>query len=72
MKNLLDQLKPEIIAVLETEKKQFPYLVANIENELKANYSWLNLSINNAQHLCTFNNTNLGIIELSNLFLKNE
>jgi hypothetical protein len=72
MRNLLEQLKPEIIEVLETEKKQFPYLVANIENELKTNYSWLNLSINNAQHLCTFNNTNLGICEIASLFLKNE
>ena len=72
MKNLLDQLKPEIIAVLETEKKQFPYLVANIENELKANYSWLNLSINNAQHLCGFNNKNLGICEIASLFKKDE
>jgi len=69
MKTLFEQLKPEFLEKLNEEAVLYPSVTARTITELKENISWLNLTVNTAQNLCTLDkNKNLGIIELSNLF----
>jgi hypothetical protein len=72
MKNLYELLKPEIKEVLETEKNLYPFLISGIKKELNENFFWIYLTVNTANHLCNFNKKIFDIIELSNLFLKDE
>ena len=71
MKTLFEELKPEFLEKLEQEAVLYPSVTERTITELKDNFSWLNLTVNTAQNLCSLdNNKNLSIIDLSNLFNK--
>jgi hypothetical protein len=70
MKTLFETLKPEFLEKLQQEALLYPCLTEKTILELKGNISWLNLTVNTAVNLCRFNDKNLGVIELSNLFNK--
>jgi hypothetical protein len=70
MKTLFEELKPEFLEKLEQEAVLYPTVTERAITELKENISWLNLSVNTAQNLCSLDNKNLSIIDLSNLFNK--
>jgi hypothetical protein len=70
MKTLFEELKPEFLEKLEQEAVLYPTVTERTITELKENISWLNLSVNTAQNLCSLDNKNLSIIDLSNLFNK--
>jgi hypothetical protein len=71
MKTLFEELKPEFLEKLEQEAVLYPTVTDRTITELKDNVSWLHLTVNTAQNLCSLdNNKNLSIIDLSNLFNK--
>ena len=71
MKTLFEELKPEFLEKLEQEAVLYPTVTERTIKELKENFSWLLLTVNTAQNLCSLdNNKNLSIIDLSNLFNK--
>jgi hypothetical protein len=70
MKTLFETLKPELLEKLQQESLLYPCLTEKTILELKGNISWLNLTVNTAVNLCRFEDKNLGILELSNLFNK--
>jgi hypothetical protein len=71
MKTLFENLKPEFLEKLEQEAVLYPSVTERTITELKENISWLNLTVNTAQNLCMLNDKNLSIIDLANLFDKN-
>ena len=72
MKNLLERLKPEYLELLNEDAKLYPYLIQGIKRDLKENVSFTDLSVGSALQLCTVCKIIMGIIELNNLFEKNE
>ena len=72
MKNLLERLKPEYLELLKEDAIKYPYLVQGIKRDLKDNISFTLLSVGSALQLCTVCKIIMGIIELNNLFEKNE
>jgi hypothetical protein len=71
MKTLFEELKPEFLEKLKQEAVLYPTVTERTIAELKDNFSWLRLTVNTAQNLCSLdNNKNLSIIDLSNLFNK--
>ena len=68
MKTLFEELKPGFLEKLQQETELYPSTTERTILELKENISWLHLSVNTAQNLCSLNNKNLSIIDLSNLF----
>ena len=71
MKTLFETLKPEFLEKLQQETELYPSTTERTILELKSNISWLHLTVNTAVNLCRFNDKNLGVIELSNLFDNN-
>lgn len=72
MKNLLERLKPEYLELLEADAEKYPTSVNSIKKDLIENVSFGFLTVTAAHSLCVFCKVNLSILELSNLFEKNE
>jgi len=72
MKNLLERLKPEYLELIEEDYIKFPYLIANIKDELSKHFHFTDLNVNTAFQICNFCKIGFGIVELDSLFLKYE
>ncbi len=70
MRNLLEKLKPEILEAINLDAEKFPHYVEHLKKELEVNHSWLNITVNTADNLLRYAGKNLGIIELSEIFLE--
>jgi hypothetical protein len=47
MKNLLEQMKSDKLAILKEAQSMYPHSVSSIIKELEANYFWTYLTYNN-------------------------
>jgi hypothetical protein len=72
MRNLLQRLKPDYLELIEVDFEKYPYLIKNIKTDLSNHYHFTELSVNTAFQICNFCKLNFGIVELNNLFLKDE
>jgi hypothetical protein len=67
--NLLQRIKPEVLASINVDEKNYPHLIARLKNELSEEiYSPLNLRLNTAYTLCLYANVELGMNSVYNLF----
>lgn len=72
MKNLLERLKPEYLELLNEDAIKYPYMVESMKNTLLKSVTFIQLDIYTANQLCVICKVNFNILEIDNLFLKNE
>jgi len=71
MTNLLDQLKPEILELINLDAEKYPNYVDAMKKELTSCYSFLQLSVNTASNICAYANKEFSILGLSKCFVNN-
>ena len=72
MKNLLERLKLEYLELLEEDAKLYPFMTESIKNTLLKCVTYIQLDIYTANQLCVICKINFNILEIDNLFLKDE
>lgn len=69
--NLLQRLKPEVLQAMNIDAEKYPTLIGSLKKVLEQEEgSPLNLSVNDASHICLYNNTSLEISNLLDCFNK--
>lgn len=67
--NLLQRLKPEVLESINSDIEKYPTLVRMLKSSLETNSSICSMTIEDASHLCQYNNTILSTDNLFNCFV---